>query len=61
MTVLARAAAESRSDGGALLQRLLRRARFDDRPRLSLLKFDERADVSIAKGDELPTSKRYAA
>jgi hypothetical protein len=38
MSVLASLAAASRVDGGASLQLLLQRARFDERPHLSLTK-----------------------
>jgi hypothetical protein len=38
MSVLALMAAESRSDGGAGLQLLLQHAKFDVRPRMSLVK-----------------------
>jgi hypothetical protein len=38
MRVLACLAAESRTDGGAGLQELLHKAKFDERPQLSLTK-----------------------
>jgi hypothetical protein len=38
MSVLASLAADSRTDGGTGLQRLLRKAKFDERTRLSLTK-----------------------
>ena len=38
MSVLASLAAESRVDGGEGLQRLMSTARFDERPRLSMIK-----------------------
>ena len=38
MYELASVAAEARTDGGAKLQGLLHTAKFDERPRLSLLK-----------------------
>lgn len=55
-------AAESQWDGGAGLHLLLRDAKFNERPRLSLTKFDERPYLSVEKVEgQLPVSKRFAA
>lgn len=62
MSVLALMAAESQWDGGAGLHLLLRDAKFNERPRLSLTKFDERPYLSVEKVEgQLPVSKRFAA